>query len=87
MLPIEQTKLSTAISGPDEHVLDGAHPGGRIVEEDGLEGLAWDEADEAGDQEAESDLLPQHLPVAAEVVRDVRPRLHRCEALPPGALA
>ena len=40
--------------------------------------------DEARDQEAAGDLFPEHLPVAAEVVRDIRPGLHGGEPLPPG---
>ena len=40
--------------------------------------------DEAGQHEAREDLLPQHLPVAAEVVRHVGPRVGRGQPLAPG---
>ena len=42
--------------------------------------------DEPGEQEPERDLLPEHLPVAAEVVRDVRPRPDRGQPLAPRQL-
>ena len=57
---------------------------GRVTDEQVLEEPVAELGDEAGEQEPERDLLPQHLPVAAEVVRDVRPRAHRGEPLAPG---
>ena len=72
-LPTEQTKLRTAMSGPDDHVLDGRHRPGGVGQEERVEEVVAERGDEPGQQEAEGDLLPQHLPVAAEVVGDVRP--------------
>ena len=40
--------------------------------------------DEPGEQEPDRDLLVEHLPIAAEVVRDVRPRPGRGQPLAPG---
>ena len=51
-----------------------------------LEEAVAELGDEPGEQEPERDLLPQHLPVAAEVVRDVRPRARRRQPLAPGQL-
>ena len=83
MLPTEQTKLRTAISGPDENVLDRGHERRRVLDEQPVEEVVSEQADEAGEQEAERDLLPEHLPVAAEVVGDVRPGGGRAQPLPP----
>ena len=73
MLPTEQTKLSTAMSGPTStfSIVDDQRR--RVLDEEAVEEVVAEQADEAGEQEAERDLLPQHLPVAAEVVGDVRP--------------
>jgi hypothetical protein len=53
--------------------------GRRVVHEGRVEDPVRDEPEEAGEEEADSDLLPEHLPVAAKVVRDVRPRGRRYE--------
>ena len=72
-LPIEQTKLSTAISGPTITFSIVPSRRRRVLDEEEVEEVVAEQADEAGEQEADRDLLPQHLPVAAEVVGDVRP--------------
>ena len=79
-LPTEQTKLRTAITGPTNTFSIVWTSLGRVLEEEGVEEVVAEQADEAREQEAERDLLPQHLPVAAEVVRDVGPRLDRASA-------
>ena len=73
-LPIEQTKLSTAISGPTITFSIVCSRGGRVADEEDVEEVVAEQADEAGEQEADRDLLPQHRPVAAEVVRRRRTR-------------
>ena len=71
-LPTEQTKLSTAMIGPTiTFSIVGTAPA--RCRGTGVEEAVAELGDEPGEQEAERDLLPQHLPVAAEVVRDVRP--------------
>ena len=57
----------------DEDVLQSACTAAGVREEEAVEEVVAEQADEAGQQEAGRDLLPEHLPVAAEVVRDVRP--------------
>ena len=73
MLPIEQTKLSMAISGPTSTFSIVTTSAGSVFDEEAVEEVVAEQADEPGDQEAGGDLLPQHLPVATEVVGDVRP--------------
>ena len=73
--------------GPDERAPQRLHGRGRVVEEEAVEEVVAQQRDEAGEQEAGEDLLPQHLPVATEVVRHVRPRLRRGHALAPGQVA
>ena len=82
-LPTEQTKLSTAMSGPTSDVLDRRGPARRVCEEERVEEVVAEQADEAGEQEADRDLLPEHLPVAAEVVRDIGPGRERGQPLAP----
>ena len=72
-LPTEQTKLSTAISGPTITFSIAVTRAGRVLDEQGVEEVVAEQSDEPGEQEADGDLLPQHLPVAAEVVGDVGP--------------
>ena len=59
----------------ENDVLEQPKRRGRIVEERGFEHAIRDEAGEPREREADADLLPEHLPVAAEVVRHVRPCL------------
>ena len=61
--------------------------GGRIGDEERAEDVGVEQRDEAGEHEAEPDLAVEHPPVAAEVVRHVRPRRDRGDALAPGAAA
>ena len=82
-LPIEQTKLSTAMIGPAITFSIVFSSGGRVLDEEGVEEVVAEQADEAGEQEADRDLLPEHLPVGAEVVGDVGPGRGRGEPLAP----
>ena len=70
----------------DDHVLDRRERRRGVREEQVLEEAVAELGDEPGEQEPDRDLLPEHLPVAAEVVGDVRPRAARGEALAPGQL-
>jgi len=58
----------------DDRVLDELHARRRVGDEQAVEEAVGQLADEPGEQEADRDLLPQHRPVVAEVMRDVRPR-------------
>src|SRR3954452_16095396 len=69
---------------PDDDVLDRLHERRRVGDEEEVEEIVAEQADEAGEQEAEADLLPEHLPVAAEVAADARPGRAAGEALAPG---
>ena len=75
-LPTEQTKLSTAISGPTRTFSSVRSQRRRVGDEEDVEEVVAEQADEAGEQEADRDLLPEHRPVAAEVDarRRSRPR-------------
>ena len=78
--PTEQTKLSTAISGPTITFSSVLGTTGASLDEEAVEEVVAEQADEAGEQEAERDLLPEHLPVAAEVVGHVGPGRGRASA-------
>ena len=82
--PIEQTKLSTAMIGPAITFSIVLNRRGRVLDEEEVEEVVAEEADESGEEEPDGDLLPQHPPVAAEVVGDVGPRGGRGQALAPG---
>ena len=69
-LPIEQTKLSTAITGPTSAPQIVCTRRG-APQEEAVEEVLAEQRDEAGEQEADRDLLPEHLPVGAEVVGHV----------------
>ena len=86
-LPTEQTKLSTAISGPTMTFSSDPSARGASSMKQAVEEVVAQQADEPGEQEAERDLLPEHLPVAAEVVGDVRPGRGRAQSLAPTASA
>jgi hypothetical protein len=72
-LPTEQTKLSTAMIGPMiAFSIVGSGAGAwrmNRCSKNPLPNCAMNPAS----QESDRDLLPEHLPVAAEVVGDVRP--------------
>ena len=72
-MPTEQTNDSTAISGPTRAFSIVASTPPVLGQEEAVEEVVAELRDEAGEQEAERDLPPEHLPVATEVVRDVRP--------------
>ena len=82
-LPTEQTKLSTAMIGPTITFSIVLISGGASWMKRRVEEVVAQQADEAGEQEADRDLLPEHLPVAAEVVGDVGPGARRRQPLPP----
>ena len=67
--------------GPHDDVLEQSQRRRGVAEEERVEEIVAEQADEAGEQEAEGDLFPQHGPVVAEVVGDVRPRVDRAQAL------
>src|SRR5580765_7597965 len=69
-LPIEQTNESTATRGPTSTFSGIRIQAGASVTKSAL-------------KEPSGDLLPEHLPVAAEVVRDVRPRVDRGQPFAP----
>ena len=52
-LPTEQTKLRTAISGPAITFSSVCTSGGASLDEQGVEEVVAEQADEAGEQEAE----------------------------------
>ena len=54
-----------------------------VPEEQAVEEVVAQLRDEAGQQEPDDDLLVDHLPVPAEVVRDIRPCRGRGQALTP----
>src|SRR5438874_798734 len=72
---------------PEHRVLDQSQRRGSVLDEGGVENARRDESGEAGQEKADPDLLPEHLPVAAEVVRDVRPGRRGTDPLPPRELA
>ncbi len=72
-LPTEQTKTEHRDDRPDEGAPDRLHERGGVSEEQRIEEAVAELSDKAGQQEADRDLLPQHLPVAAEVVGDIGP--------------
>src|SRR5664280_2051639 len=65
----------------DERVLDQLHTCRRVGDEEGVEEAVVKLPDEPGEQEADRDLPVEHPPVIAEVVRHIRPRRHRGQAL------
>ena len=85
-LPTEQTKLSTAISGPTTTFQSVGSRPECARQEQAVEEVVAEQRDEAREQEAERDLLPEHLPVAAEVVGDVRPGVRGAQPLAQGQL-
>ena len=70
-LPTEQTKLSTAITGPTTAFSIAGIGAGALCRNRPLNTLLGTWAMKPGQQEADADLAPQHLPVAAEVVGHV----------------
>ncbi len=83
MFPTEQTKLSTAISGPMSAPQTVCTSGGAPVRNRLLKTLVPSCATKPASTKPRRDLLVEHLPVAAEVVRDVRPGVDRRQALTP----
>ena len=77
MFPTEQTKASAATIGPTTTFSSRLQRAAAVGDEESVEEVHRQQRDVAGDQEAAEDLLPEHLHVAAEVVRDRRPRLER----------
>jgi hypothetical protein len=71
----------------DEHVLDRIDRARRVPDEQALEEVVPELGDEAREQEADRDLAVEHLPVPAEVVRDVGPCRDARQALAPAHLA
>ena len=53
-LPTEQTKLSTAISGPTITFSIVGHRGRRVLDEQAVEEVVAEQADEPGEQEADA---------------------------------
>jgi hypothetical protein len=58
---------------PDEDVLERPHERRGVGDKEEVEEVVAEQADEAGEQEAGRDLLPQHRPVGAEVLGDSGP--------------
>ncbi len=79
-LPTEQTKLSTAITGPMNAPQIVCHQRWGVLQEQPVEDVVAQLGHVPRQQEPDEDLLVEHLPVAAEVVRDVRPRRRRRRA-------
>src|SRR5436853_229867 len=73
--------------GAGDHVLDRAQHRRPVLDEESIEEVVAEEADEAGEQEADRDLLPEHQPVAPEVLSHPAPRLRRAEPLAPAPAA
>ena len=83
-LPTEHTKLSTAMTGPMSAPQSVWTAAGASSRKRPLKKSSPSSAMKPGQQEAREDLLPQHLPVAAEVVRHVGPGVGRGQPRAPG---
>ena len=81
-LPTEQTKLSTAMSGPTStfSIVPDGRAGASVRNSPLKKSVAELRPMKPASRKPMRDLLPEHLPVAAEVVRDVRPRRGRASA-------
>ena len=85
--PIEQTNERIATIGPTTTFSSSCTPAGASVRKRLLNTPIGSSATKPAIRKPTRDLLPEHLEVAAEVVRDVRPGGHRREPLAPAALA
>ena len=70
----------------DDDVLDRAERFGRVAQEERVERRVSEQADEPGQEEPGGDLAVEHLPVAAEVMRDIGPGRHRGQPVAPAQL-
>ena len=67
--------------GSGDDVLDRADSRRGVLQKQRVEEAVAELRDEAGEEEADGDLLPEHSPVVAEVVGDVGPRFRRAQSL------
>ena len=86
MLPTEQTKLSVAMIGPTRTFSGMRIQSGELCRNSVLKTDRWTTPMKPASRKPAMISRSEHLPVAAEVVRDVRPGRWRCQPRAPAEL-